>query len=158
MPHSFGYRARTRHLFARGHRQHGPVATQVILKTFKLGDIVDIKGNGSIHKGMPHKFYHGKTGIVWNVTKRAIGVEVNKLVGNKILAKRIHVRIEHVKASKSRQDFLNRVTSNTAASKAAKASGVKATLKRLPEGPRPAAFIRTKAQTVYPAKFVGLYQ
>ncbi|PNX70123.1 hypothetical protein L195_g057112, partial [Trifolium pratense] len=27
---------------------------------------------------MPHKFYHGRTGRVWNVTKRAIGVEVNK--------------------------------------------------------------------------------
>ena len=31
-------------------------------------------------QGMPFKWYHGKTGIVWNVTKRAIGVEVNKRV------------------------------------------------------------------------------
>jgi large subunit ribosomal protein L21e len=29
---------------------------------------------------MPHKVYHGRTGIVWNVTKRAVGVEVNKQV------------------------------------------------------------------------------
>ncbi len=29
---------------------------------------------------MPHKVYHGRTGVVWNVTKRALGVEVNKLV------------------------------------------------------------------------------
>ncbi|CAL9091114.1 unnamed protein product [Musa textilis] len=29
---------------------------------------------------MPHKFYHGRTGKVWNVTKRAIGVEINKQV------------------------------------------------------------------------------
>jgi large subunit ribosomal protein L21e len=27
---------------------------------------------------MPHKFYHGRTGRVWNVTKRAIGVVINK--------------------------------------------------------------------------------
>ncbi|CAL9758340.1 unnamed protein product [Musa acuminata subsp. burmannicoides] len=27
---------------------------------------------------MPHKFYHGRTGKFWNVTKRAVGVEVNK--------------------------------------------------------------------------------
>ncbi|MCI62915.1 hypothetical protein A2U01_0084172, partial [Trifolium medium] len=27
---------------------------------------------------MPHKFYHGRTGRVWNVTKRVINVEVNK--------------------------------------------------------------------------------
>ena len=31
---------------------------------------------------MPHKWYHGKTGRVWNVTKRAVGVEVNKTVKN----------------------------------------------------------------------------
>ncbi|KAL7203484.1 hypothetical protein ACSBR2_016716 [Camellia fascicularis] len=29
---------------------------------------------------MPRKFYHGRTGQVWNVTKRAIGVEMNKWV------------------------------------------------------------------------------
>lgn len=30
---------------------------------------------------MPFKFYHGKTGRVFNVTKRAVGVIVNKQVG-----------------------------------------------------------------------------
>lgn len=37
--------------------------------------------NGAVHSGMPHKVYQGRTGKVWNVTKRAIGVELNKLVG-----------------------------------------------------------------------------
>ncbi|KAI4378484.1 hypothetical protein MLD38_015957 [Melastoma candidum] len=27
---------------------------------------------------MPHKFYHGRTDSVWNVSKRAIVVEINK--------------------------------------------------------------------------------
>ena len=31
-------------------------------------------------QGMPHKVYHGRTGVIWNVTKRAVGVEVNKQV------------------------------------------------------------------------------
>ena len=31
-------------------------------------------------QGMPHKYYHGKTGVVWNVTKRAVGVEIYKQV------------------------------------------------------------------------------
>ena len=31
-------------------------------------------------QGMPFKWYHGKTGVVWNVTKRALGVEINKRV------------------------------------------------------------------------------
>ena len=39
-----------------------------------------IKGNGAIQKGMPHKFYHGKTGRVFNVTPHAVGVIVNKQV------------------------------------------------------------------------------
>ena len=46
----------------------------------QVGDYVDIKVNASVHKGMPFKFYHGRTGIVWNVTKRALGVELNKVV------------------------------------------------------------------------------
>jgi ribosomal protein L21E len=29
---------------------------------------------------MAFKWYHGKTGVIWNVTKRAVGVEVNKQV------------------------------------------------------------------------------
>lgn len=36
-------------------------------------------------QGMPHKWYQGKTGVVWNVTKRAIGVEINKRVSNWVL-------------------------------------------------------------------------
>ena len=30
---------------------------------------------------MPFKYYHGRTGVVFNVTKRAIGVDVKKEVG-----------------------------------------------------------------------------
>lgn len=59
MPHAHGYRARTRHMFARDFRNHGPTKLSTYMKVYKVGDIVDIKANGSIHKGMPHKFYHG---------------------------------------------------------------------------------------------------
>ena len=41
---------------------------------------MDIKVNPAVHKGMPFKFYHGRTGVIWNVTKRALGVELNKTV------------------------------------------------------------------------------
>jgi large subunit ribosomal protein L21e len=59
-----------------------------------------------------------RTGIVYNVTKSAVGVIVNKRVGNRFMEKRINIRIEHVKHSKCRDDFLNRVK-ETAAKKAA---------------------------------------
>ena len=78
MPAGHGVRSRTRDLFARPFRKKGYIALTTYLRTFKVGDYVDVKVNGAIHKGMPHKFYHGRTGRVWNVTKRAIGVEINK--------------------------------------------------------------------------------
>ena len=59
---------------------------------------------------MPHKSYHGKTGRVFNVTKHALGVVVNKRVRGRILAKRISVRIEHVKKSNRYEIFLYRMT------------------------------------------------
>jgi len=139
MPHSFGYRARTRSKFARPFRQHGPTHLSTYLTTYKLGDYVDIKANGSIQKGMPHKFYHGKTGRIWNVTRRAVGVEVNKVVRNRILRKRIHVRVEHVSKSRCREDFLAR-TGRTAEERAAlKAKGEH---KRQVAQPRPAHFVK----------------
>ncbi len=67
MPHAFGYRARTRHLFSKGFGNHGAVPLSRIMATYKRGDYVDVVADGSIHKGMPHKFYHGKTGIVFDI-------------------------------------------------------------------------------------------
>ncbi|PRP83672.1 60S ribosomal protein L21-1 [Planoprotostelium fungivorum] len=139
MPHSFGYKARTRSKFARPFRQHGPTHLSTYLTTYKLGDYVDVKANGSIQKGMPHKFYHGRTGRVWNVTRRAIGVEVNKQVRNRIIAKRISVRVEHVRPSRCRVDFLARLNRSAEERKAAKASGQH---KRLPEQPKTAHFVK----------------
>merc|ERR1712087_522984 len=75
-------------------------------KVYKIGDIVDIKGNGAFQKGMPHKSYHGKTGRVFNVSKHALGVIVNKRVRGRIIGKRISIRVEHVKHSTCRTDFL----------------------------------------------------
>jgi large subunit ribosomal protein L21e len=110
MVHSYGKRARTRHLFSRPFRQHGQLSLGLTyLRTFHLGDFVDIKGVGSVHKGMPYKFYHGKTGRIWNITPRAVGVEVNKVVRGKILKKRIHVRIEHAVQSRCQEDFKKRI-------------------------------------------------
>ena len=112
MPHAHGYRARTRHLFAKAFRKNGPVHLSKILEVYKKGDFVDIIADGSIHKGMPHKFYHGKTGKVFDVNQHAIGVIVNKQVRNRIIEKRLHIRVEHLKLSTCRQEFLNRIKQN----------------------------------------------
>ena len=75
---------------------------------------------------MPHKAYHGKTGRVFNVSKHAVGVIVNKRVRGRILAKRISIRVEHIKHSTCRLDFLNRVKANELLKKAAKEAGQEA--------------------------------
>ncbi len=51
MPHSFGYRAHTRDLFQKKFRKHGLLPTQTYLKIFKVGQIVDLAGDGGVHKG-----------------------------------------------------------------------------------------------------------
>merc|ERR1712203_919033 len=89
--------------------------------------------------------YHGKTGRVFNVSKRAVGVVVNKRVGGKILPKRICVRVEHVKHSQCRKDFLDRVHANEVKKKEAKTTGKKgAPCKRLPQAPKEAHLVSTK--------------
>ncbi|GMF39733.1 unnamed protein product [Phytophthora fragariaefolia] len=114
------------------------------LRTFKVGDYVDIKANGAVQKGMPHKFYHGRTGRVYNVTKRAVGVRVNKVVGNRIIHKHINVRIEHVHQSKCRLGFLMRVKENELKKKEAHATGVRAQIKRTPVQPKAAYTLKAK--------------
>ncbi|CAG8676431.1 2475_t:CDS:2 [Dentiscutata erythropus] len=121
MPHSYGIRARTRYMFSRKFRDHGAIRLSTYLKIYKVGDIVDIKANGAVQKGMPHKFYHGRTGIIYNVTKSAVGVIINKRVGNRYIEKRVNVRIEHIKHSKCRDDFLRRVKENAIKKKEARA-------------------------------------
>jgi large subunit ribosomal protein L21e len=106
----------------------------------QVGDYVDIVANSYQQKGMPHKFYHGRTGVVYNVTRRALGVEVNKQVRNRVLRKRINVRVEHVRPSKCRLDFLARVKKNEEVKRAAKTAGTKApieAIKRFPTAPKP---------------------
>eukprot|EP00297_Palpitomonas_bilix_P014489 CAMPEP_0113879142 /NCGR_PEP_ID=MMETSP0780_2-20120614/7071_1 /TAXON_ID=652834 /ORGANISM="Palpitomonas bilix" /LENGTH=135 /DNA_ID=CAMNT_0000865685 /DNA_START=141 /DNA_END=548 /DNA_ORIENTATION=+ /assembly_acc=CAM_ASM_000599 len=109
------------------------------LENFKVGDIVDVKANAAVQAGMPFKFYHGRTGRVWNVTKRAVGVEVNKTVKTgRIIPKRFHIRVEHVKHSNCRKNFVARCQENEKKMKEAKAAGKKVSLKREPLGPREA--------------------
>lgn len=153
---SRGYRSGTRYAFQRDFKKHGAIPLSTYLKTYKVGDIVDIKANGSIQKGMPHKYYHGKTGIVYNITRSSVGVIVNKIVGHRYLEKRVNLRVEHVKHSKCRQEFLDRVKSNNAKRAEAKANGTPVQLKRQPVKPREARVVATVGnvpQTLAPVAY-----
>ena len=149
-------------MFARKFREHGPINLSQYLMKMKVGDYVDIFANPSIHKGMPHKGYHGRTGIVFNVTKSAVGVRVNKLVNGRILEKRIHVRIEHIRKSKCQNEILARKVQNEAAKEEARKTGVKVNLKRTPKLPKEGYFLispggeGTPVTTIQPLPFSDL--
>merc|ERR1711939_83791 len=158
MVHSFGVRARTRDLFSKPYKKHGAVPFTRYFANYRVGDYVDIIVDGSIHKGMPHKFYHGKTGRVYNVTAHAVGVVVNKLVNGRIIPKRICVRIDHVRKSRSRLAFVERVKANDKLKVEAKAKGKKIVTKREPVGPREAhVVVPPKVEYLNPLKFRELY-
>ena len=104
---------------------------------------------------MPHKVYHGKTGVIYNVTKSAVGVIIYKKVGNRYIEKRVNVRIEHISLSRSREEFINRVKENAAKKQKSKTDGVHVHLKRQPVPPREARTVDAKAgvETVVPIAY-----
>ncbi|KAF2254981.1 hypothetical protein BU26DRAFT_537539 [Trematosphaeria pertusa] len=144
MGHSAGLRAGTRYAFSRGFKQRGAIPLSTYLQHYRVGDIVDVVANGAVQKGMPYKVYHGKTGVVYNVTKSAVGVILYKQVGNRYIEKRVNVRIEHVRHSRSREDFVRRVKENVEKRKKAKTEGIHIHLKREPAMPREARTVSLK--------------
>jgi len=106
---------------------------------------------------MAHKVYHGKTGVIYNVTKSAVGIIIYKKVKHRYIEKRINVRIEHIQPSRSREGFLRRVKENAELKKQAKAEGKPAQLKRSPALPREARTVSVsgdqKPTTVSPIAY-----
>jgi len=136
-------------MFARDFRKNGTPGLTTYMTEYKVGDIVDVKGTGFQQKGMPHKVYHGKTGRIFNVSRRAVGVMLNKRIKNRVLAKRVNIRVEHVKHSKSRLGHLARAAENEAIKAKATENKEKATgLKRQPKAPRVGHFVNTKFNPV----------
>jgi large subunit ribosomal protein L21e len=156
MGHPAGLRAGTRYAFSRDFKKKGMIKLSTYLRQYKVGDIVDIKANGAVQKGMPHKVYHGKTGVVYNVTKSAVGVIIYKKVKHRYIEKRVNLRIEHVSLSRSREEFVRRVKANAELKKKSKADGTHVHLKRQPAMPREARTISCKdniPETVVPVAY-----
>lgn len=96
MKKSRGYRARTRKLLKRKPREKGKIGLSKLLQEYPLGNRVVIKINPSIHKGMPHRRYHGKVGAIADKRGRSYVVSVTQ--GD--ATKKIIVRPEHIEPCK----------------------------------------------------------
>ncbi len=101
-----------------------------------------------IRNSMPHKVYHGKTGVVYNVTRSAVGVIIYKKVKHRYIEKRVNLRVEHVSLSRSREEFVRRVKNNAELKKKSKEEGTHVHLKRQPLMPRDARTISLKEGTL----------
>jgi large subunit ribosomal protein L21e len=88
-----GYKSRTRKLFSKKVRDKGMPSLGYLLRDYKSGEKVNIIINSTIHKGQPHKRFHGKTGEI--IGKRGQSYLISIKDGNK--SKIIISRPEHLK-------------------------------------------------------------
>ncbi len=97
MRKSHGYRHGTRHLFKKKTRQKGIRPPDYLLDVFEPGDVIDIIVDPSEHKGMPHRRFHGKTGVIEKKQGDAFIVAIKQGKATK----NIIVKREHLRKSKS---------------------------------------------------------
>ena len=145
---SRGYRHGTRNKFSKAYKTKGLPAVSRYLTNFKRGDYVDIVVDPSVQKGMPYSFYHGRSGVVFNINRNSIGVEMNKIIGNRQLRKRLHVRLEHLRQSRCNIDFIKRVKENDQKKRDAKLQGLTISCKRQPEGPKSMKIVKANEEEV----------
>ncbi|KAM0680212.1 60S ribosomal protein L21A [Glugoides intestinalis] len=145
---SNGFRRGTRRIMKKDFGTKGMPSLTKVLQRFHIGDFVDCKIDSSVVKGMPHKYYHGRTGIVYNVNPRSYGVIFYKKVGGKYIERVMHIRPEHLTLSRSTEDMKNRQKVFSEKLKEAQKTGLKVFKdKVLPAGPRPAFTVSLQNNT-----------
>ncbi|MEJ2250122.1 MAG: 50S ribosomal protein L21e [Candidatus Lokiarchaeota archaeon] len=90
-----GYRNNTRKIYRKKVRTRGLGSVEKYLIEYDIDDTVDVIGDPSKHKrGLPHRRYHGRTGIITG--KRGRCFEVQLKLGNSkktIILGREHLRL-----------------------------------------------------------------
>ncbi len=93
---SKGIRSKSRNILRKRKRDGGIKSITRALQQFKEGESVNIVIDSSVHKGMPHIRYHGKTGKIKGKQGNSFVVELKD--GKKI--KSLVVRSEHLRRVK----------------------------------------------------------
>lgn len=87
-----GFRHKTRSLLTKKPRERGKTGLTKILHEYMPGEKVVVKIDPSVHKGMPHRRFQGKIGVI--VQKKGRSYAVNVTQGE--AEKEIIVRPEHL--------------------------------------------------------------
>ena len=77
MKRSKGYRTKTRNILRRRPRDRGKIALGRLLIGYTPGQKVRISINPAVHKGMPHRRYHGRVGVVAEKRGRSYVIHVD---------------------------------------------------------------------------------
>ncbi|MHA1719109.1 MAG: 50S ribosomal protein L21e [Promethearchaeota archaeon] len=95
-----GYRSKSRRIYRKNVRARGLPGLSKFMVDYHVGDKVDIIGDPSFQKrGLPHRRFHGKTGVVFEERGRCYGVHVKD--GNKM--KTLFLGREHLRLNKTFQ-------------------------------------------------------
>ena len=97
MSKSRGPRRRSRHILRKSPRERGKLPLSRLIREYEVGDKVAIIIDPAIHKGMPHRRYHGKIGTIGE--KRGKAYVVNLKEGGK--TRYLIVRPEHIRPHKN---------------------------------------------------------
>ena len=74
-------------------------------------------------------------------------------VRNRVIKKRVNIRVEHIRESKCRRDFLDRVVRNDEVKRAAKLKGERVpieAIKRFPIGPKGGYVVKAESERGLP--------
>ncbi len=96
MAHHNGPRKKTRYKFKKALRRRGIAPATTVIQKFDVGQRVHLVIDPSVHAGMPHRRFHGKTGTVVGQRGRAWVVEIRD--GN--ATKTVIARSQHLKPQK----------------------------------------------------------
>jgi large subunit ribosomal protein L21e len=77
-------------------RQRGLTSVNKVLENYEEGQRVNIVIDPAFHKGMPHRRYHGRTGVVKGTRGRAVVVDIKLGKAQKTLL----IRPEHLRQSR----------------------------------------------------------
>ncbi len=92
-----GFRHKSRSILTRNPRERGKTTLAKILHDYGAGEKVIIKIDPSMHKGMPHRRFQGKVGVI--IAKRGQSYVLHVPQGD--ATKEIIVRPEHLIPSSS---------------------------------------------------------